>query len=124
MALVDDIFSSIPAPLISQFGISATYIRAPQSQTYNPETGTISGSTTQVSIKIVITELTPTEVSGNYQSTDVKILIAAASLPYYPQITDSIRYTQAGVTRVAKIIGMSSYRGDNAIMHSVIARLS
>lgn len=125
MALTDSIFSSIPGPLISQFGINATYVKASQNQTYNPNTGTVSGSSTEIPVKIVITELKPEEMQGLYQQTDVKVLISADSLPnYFPQTTDSIKYLQGGVTRTAKIIGMFSYRGDNAIMHSVIARLS
>lgn len=125
MALTDSIFSSIPGPLISQFGISATYVKASQNQTYNPNTGTVSGSPTEIPVKIVITELKPEEMQGLYQQTDVKILISADSLPnYFPQTTDSIKYSQSGVTRTAKIIGMFSYRGDSAIMHSVVARLS
>lgn len=124
MSLVDDIFSSIPAPLISQFGIDATYLRASQSQVYNPQTGTVTYTTIEVPVKIIITELAPKEVDGLYQSTDVKILIAAKSLSYYPQTTDSIRYVQNDVARVAKIIGLLSYRGDSPIMHSVVGRLS
>jgi len=125
MSLVDDIFSSIPAPLISQFGIDATYIKASQNQTYNPETGTVSGYATEIPVKIVISELKPEEMQGLYQQTDVKIIIAASALSgYFPQTTDSIRYSQNGVNRTAKIIGMFSYRGDNAIMHSVVARVS
>jgi hypothetical protein len=125
MSLVDDIFASIPAPLISQFGIDATYIKASQNQTYNPETGTVSGVATEIPVKIVISELKPEEMQGLYQQTDVKIIIAASALSgYFPQTTDSIRYLQNGISRTAKIIGMFSYRGDNAIMHSVVARLS
>ena len=125
MSLVDDIFASIPAPLINQFGIDATYIKASRNQTYNPETGTVSGYATEIPIKISLSSLKPEEVQGLYQQTDVKILIAANSLSgYFPQTTDSVRYTQNGVQRTAKIIGIESYRGDNAIMHSVVARLS
>lgn len=125
MSLVDDIFASIPAPLINQFGIDATYIKASQSQTYNPETGTVSGYATEIPIKISLSSLKPEEVQGLYQQTDVKILIAANSLSgYFPQTTDSVRYTQNGAQRTAKIVGIESYRGDNAIMHSVVARLS
>jgi hypothetical protein len=125
MSLVDDIFASIPAPLINQFGIDATYIKASRNQTYNPETGTVSGYATEIPIKISLSSLKPEEVQGLYQQTDVKILIAASSLSgYFPQTTDSVRYTQNGAQRTAKIIGIESYRGDNAIMHSVVARLS
>ena len=125
MALVDRIFSSIPSPLISQFGIEAVYIKASSNPTYNPTTGTVSGYSVEIPVKIVISELKPDEVQGLYQQTDVKILIAADSLSgYFPQTTDSIRYLQNGVSRTAKIIGMFSYRGDSAIMHSVVARVS
>lgn len=125
MSLVDDIFSSIPAPLINQFGSDATYIKASQNQTYDPTTGTVSGYSVEIPVKIGISKLKPDEVQGLYQKTDVKILIAADSLSgYFPQTTDSIRYSQNGVNRTAKIIGMFSYRGDNAIMHSVVARVS
>ena len=125
MALVDDIFSSIPGPLISQFGISAVYIKASANQSYDPESGTVLGISTEIPVKIVVSALKPEEMQGLYQQTDVKIIISADSLSgYYPQTTDSIRYTQNGVARTAKIIGMESYRGDNAIMHSVVARLS
>lgn len=125
MALVDDIFSSIPGPLISQFGISAVYIKASANQSYDPESGTVLGISTEIPVKIVVSALKPEEIQGLYQQTDVRIIISADSLSgYYPQTTDSIRYTQNGVARTAKIIGMESYRGDNAIMHSVVARLS
>jgi hypothetical protein len=125
MSLVDDIFSSIPGPLISQFGISATYIKANASPTYNTTTGVLFGASTEIAIKIIISELKPEEMQGLYQQTDVKIIFAADSLSgYFPQTTDSIRYLQNGVNRTAKIIGMSSYRGDSAIMHSVVGRLS
>jgi hypothetical protein len=124
MALVDDIFSSIPGPLISQFGISAVYIKASANQSYDPESGTVLGISTEIPVRIVVSALKPEEMQGLYQQTDVRIIISADSLSgYYPQTTDSIRYTQNGAARTAKIVGMESYRGDNAIMHSVVARL-
>jgi hypothetical protein len=125
MSLVDDIFSSIPAPLIDQFGVNATYLKSSGQAVYTPETGAVSNTVVEIPIKIVISELKPEEMQGLYQQTDVKILIAASSLSgYFPQTTDSIRYLQNGATRTAKIIGMFSYRGDSAIMHSVVGRLS
>lgn len=125
MSLVDQVFGGIPGPLISQWGISATYIKQSSNQQYDPATGTVLGQNQQISVKIVPTQLRPEEVQGHYQSTDVKILIAASSLNnYYPQTTDSIRYMQDGRQRTAKIIGMMPYRGDNAILHVVVGRLS
>ena len=125
MSLVDDIFSSIPAPLIDQFGVNATYLKSSGQAIYTPETGVVSNTVVEIPVKIVISELKPEEMQGLYQQTDVKILIAASALSgYFPQTTDSIRYLQNGATRTAKIIGMFSYRGDSAIMHSVVGRLS
>lgn len=124
MALIDSIFSSIPGPLISQFGIDATYVKASQNQTYNPNTGKVSGSSAEIAVKIIITELVPQEMGG-MQDSMIKILIAASSLgTYYPRITDSIRYQQDSKTRTAEIVKISDYRGDGPIMHSVVARLS
>lgn len=124
MALTDSIFSPIPGPLISQFGINAVYIKKSQNQTYNPNTGKVSGYSSELPVKILITKLKPEEADG-MQTSMVKILIAASSLgEYYPQITDSVRYMQNGKTRTAEINKISDYRGDSPIMHSVIARLS
>lgn len=124
MSLVDQVFGGIPGPLIRQWGISATYIKTSANQQYDPRTGTVMGCEEEVDIKIVLATLRPEETEGIYQLTDIKILISADSLNgYYPQTTDSIRYMQYGKQRTAKIIGMMSYRGDNPIMHVVIARL-
>lgn len=124
MSLVDQVFGGIPGPLIQQWGISAVYLKASGNQQYDPATGTVMGCEQEIPVKIVPTQLRPEEVQGFYQMTDVKILISASSLgSYYPQTTDSIRYSQDGVQRTAKIIGMMSYRGDNPILHVVVARL-
>jgi hypothetical protein len=125
MSLVDQVFGGIPGPLIQQWGISAVYLKASVNQQYDPTTGTVMGCEQEIPVKIVPTQLRPEEVQGFYQMTDVKILISASSLgSYYPQTTDSIRYSQDGIERTAKIIGMMSYRGDNPILHVVVARLS
>lgn len=125
MALVDSIFSSIPKPLIEQFGISATYLKANKNQSYDPETGTVSGQSVKIPVKIVVAYLKAKEIEGMYQHGDMKILIPADYLlGYYPQTTDSIRYPQNGATRTARIIDPISYRGDNPILHVVIARVN
>lgn len=125
MSLVDDIFGSIPGPLIDQWGISVIYIKASENQSYDPETGTVLGASTEISAKAVISEIMPEEAEGFYQEGMVKFLIPASYLgTYYPRITDSIRYTQAGVNRVAKIVKPMPYRGDGPIMHSIYAKVS
>jgi hypothetical protein len=41
---------------------------------------------------------------------------------YYPSEADRIQYPQAGETREAKLISIETKRGDNPILHTVIAR--
>ena len=124
MALVDSIFSSIPGPLINQFGISATYIKVSQSQTYDPNTGTVSSSFAEIPVKIIIQALKLQETEGKQESS-VKIILSAAELgEYYPGIADSIRYTQNGRINTLEITSIESYRGDRPVMHTLIGKVS
>jgi hypothetical protein len=126
MALVDDIFGSIPAPLINQFGINATYIKLSQNQTYNPETGVVSGYSQKISVKAFIYAPPRGDLKGgSFTETGIKIILSAQELGgYYPQKNDSIEYLENGKKRTAIIIGCDSSRGDNPILHLVVARLS
>lgn len=123
MALIDDTFGTIPAQILADWGQDITYIKTSTPRTYDPTTGTVSGADTNVSVKAVILRVNPRESEGLYQSTDLKVIIGTAELgTYFPTEADRIQYTQAGVTREAKIISITSYRGTNPVMHTLIAR--
>lgn len=123
MGLIDDTFTSIPTAVLADWGQTITYIKTVTPRTYNPTTGAVTGSDTNVSVKAVITRINPRESEGLYQTTDLKVIIGAAELgSYYPTEADRIRYTQDSVTREAKIIAITSYRGDSPVMHTLIAR--
>lgn len=123
MGLIDTTFGSIPASILNDWGQTITYIKTVTPRTYNPTTGAITGSDTTVSVKAVITRINPRESEGLYQTTDLKVIIGAAELgSYYPTEADRIQYTQDSVTREAKIIAITSYRGDSPVMHTLIAR--
>ena len=123
MSLVDDVFKKIPAPLLTKWGQDLTYVKAATTETYDPATGTISGSETEVTVKGIITKLTPKEFRGQFQTTDIKIIIGNAELGnYFPNIRDRIKYDEGGTTRVARIIDVDTYRGEQAILHNIIAR--
>jgi len=67
--------------------------------------------------------LNPRESEGLYQTTDVRVIIGSSELgTYYPTEADRIQYSQAGVTREAKILNVTTYRGDNPVMHTLIVR--
>jgi hypothetical protein len=123
MGLIDDTFASIPAPLLNDWGQTITYIKTTTPRTYNPTTGAVTGSDTNVSMKALIVRLTPRESEGLYQVTDLKVIFGTAELgTYYPTEADRIQYTQDGATREAKIVNITTYRGDNPVLHTVIAR--
>lgn len=123
MGLIDTTFAPIPTSVLNDWGQTITYIKTTTPRTYNPATGEVTGADTNVQVKAVITRLNPRESEGLYQTTDLKVIIGTAELgTYYPTEADRIRYIQDGATREAKIIAITSYRGDNPVMHTLIAR--
>ena len=123
MSQIDSTFAGIPAPILAKWGHTITYIKTNPSRSYNPTTGAISGSDTNVSLKAVISRVNPREYEGLYQATDIKVIMGTEELgSYYPSELDRLQYQQDGVTREAKIITVTSYRGESPILHTVIAR--
>ena len=123
MAAIDDIFGSIPAQVLSQFGQDITYVKTTTPRTYNPTTGAVTGSDTNVTVKGVISQVNSSENEGVYQTSDLSVLIGAEELgDYYPTQADRIQYTQAGSTIEAKIISIRTYRGDQPVYHSLVVR--
>jgi len=123
MSQVDTTFAGIPAPILAKWGHDITYIKTSPSRSYNPTTGAITGSDTSVTVKAVISRLNPREYEGLYQATDIKVIIGNTELgSYYPSEQDRIQYLQDGATREAKIIAITSYRGESPILHTLIAR--
>jgi hypothetical protein len=123
MSQIDSTFAGIPAPILAKWGHTITYIKTNPARSYNPTTGAITGADTNVSLKAVISRVNPREYEGLYQATDIKVIMGTEELgSYYPSELDRIQYQQDGVTREAKIITVTSYRGESPILHTVIAR--
>jgi len=123
MSFIDNTFKSLPEQLLGTFGISVTYIKTATSQTYDTATGEVSGSDTNVSMKALISSVSGSTYEGTSQTTDLKIIFGNKELgTYYPKIKDSIQYAEDGVNKVARIISVNTSRGDNPILHTVIAR--
>lgn len=123
MGLIDTTFAAIPTSVLRDWGQDITYIKTATPRTYNPTTGVVNGADTTVSVRAVISRVNPRESEGLYQTTDLKVIIGTAELgTYYPTEADRIRYLQAGITREAKIIAITTYRGDNPVLHTLIAR--
>ena len=123
MSFIDNTFKSLPEQLLGTFGIDVTYIKTATSQTYDTTTGQVSGSDTNVSMKALISSVSGSTYEGTSQTTDLKIIFGNKELgTYYPKIKDSIQYAEDGVNKVARIISINTSRGDNPILHTVIAK--
>jgi len=123
MGLIDTTFAPLPTAILADWGQDITYIKTSTPRTYNPTTGAVTGDDTTVTVKGVIMRLNPRESEGLYQTTDVRVIIGSSELgTYYPTEADRIQYSQAGVTREAKILNVTTYRGDNPVMHTLIVR--
>ena len=123
MSFIDNTFKSLPEQLLGTFGIDVTYIKTATSQTYNTTTGEVSGSDTNVSMKALISSVSGSTYEGTSQTTDLKIIFGNKELgTYYPKVKDSIQYAENGVNKVARIISINTSRGDNPILHTVIAK--
>lgn len=123
MSLVDTVFSALPASLLSDWGQNVTYLKANPSSTYNPTTGTVSGSDTSITVRALITEAKPEEFEGNYQTSDLKVILGNAELgTYVPSSRDRIQYSQNGSVKTGRIIMCKTARGENPIVHSILLR--
>tara|TARA_R100001126_G_scaffold84698_1_gene53080 strand:+ start:56 stop:433 length:378 start_codon:yes stop_codon:yes gene_type:complete len=123
MSLIDTTFKGLPEQLLNTFGIDVTYIKHLNSQSYNTTTGEVQGTNTFISLKAIITNMSGSTYEGISQSDDLKIIFGNKELgTYYPKVKDSIRYTEDGAEKVARIISINTSRGDNPILHTVIAK--
>ena len=71
MGLIDTTFAPIPTSVLADWGQNITYIKTSTPRTYNPTTGAVTGADTTVTVKAVITRVTPRESEGLYQTTDL-----------------------------------------------------
>lgn len=123
MSLIDTTFGPIPGPILTQWGQTITYLKTTTPRAYDPSTGDVTGADTAVPLKAVILRLNPRESEGLYQATDLKVIIGTAELgSYYPTQADRIQYSQDGITREAKIVAITSYRGTGPVLHTLIVR--
>ena len=123
MSFIDNTFKSLPEQLLGSFGIDVTYIKTATSQTYNTTTGQVSGSDTNISMKALISNVSGSTYEGTSQTNDLKIIFGNKELgTYYPKVKDRIQYAAEGVNKDARIISINTSRGDNPILHTVIAR--
>jgi hypothetical protein len=123
MGRIDTTFAPIAGPLLRDWGQDITYVKTSTPRSYNPTTGAVSGADTTVTVRALIVRLNPRESEGLYQTTDIKVILGSDELgTYYPTEADRIRYLQDGATREAKILNVTTYRGDNPVLHTLIAR--
>lgn len=123
MGLIDTTFADYPKKILGDWGRDITYVKTVTPRVYDPTTGSVSGADTTVTVKAFISNVSSQESEGLYQTTDLKVIFGTDELgTYYPTQADRIQYTQAGVTREAKILQVKTVGGDDPVMHTIIAR--
>ena len=123
MSKVDTIFGPIPGPLIQEWGLPMVFVRNTGPGVYNSVTGEVTSAEIRINVTAVITKVNPKEYSGIYQATDLKILIDPAQVGGIDITTqDHWEYAEGSATRTAKNIDVTTYRGDNPVFFSCIAR--
>ena len=74
-------------------------------------------------MKAIISNVSGSVYEGTSQTNDLKVIFGNKELgTYYPKVKDRIQYAEDGVNKVARIISINTSRGDNPILHTVIAR--
>jgi len=123
MNYVDKTFGPIAPPLISKFGTDVIFVKREGSGTYDPATGKIQPAEERFSIKAVIMTVTPEQVEGLYQATDLILYVNPASISNnWIAVKDYFELQQGDKTQVAEVYEVKAYRGDNPILFRVMAR--
>ena len=123
MSKVDDVFD-FADELIAEWGQTVTLVINDGNPQYDPETGATTNSTTQLSVKVVISKLDIKEYGGLYQQNDVKIILDPVQIGYR-YLTEADYFIVPRDTapdEVMKIIEPKTYRGDRPVAYVIIAR--
>ena len=123
MSKVDDVFD-FADELIAEWGQTVTLVINDGNPQYDPETGATANSTTQLSVKVVISKLDIKEYGGLYQQDDVKIILDPVQIGYR-YLTEADYFIVPRDTapdEVMKIIKPTTYRGDRPVAYVIIAR--
>jgi hypothetical protein len=103
---------------MAKFGGTATLVRA-SIGIYNPDTGTVSETTSAVELRGVLEDVNLREVNDLIQSGDKRLTVAAADVAAVPSTAD--RVLISGVTH--QVIRVATVEQDNTpITHELILR--
>lgn len=123
MSKVDTVFGPIPGPLIAEWGQPVVFVRSSGPGVYDPATGDVTESETRINVLAVITKANPKEDQGVFQAGDLKIMIDPGQLGgEYISTQDWFEIPKNGLTQKAKVVDVTTYRGDNPVFFVCIAR--
>lgn len=123
MSLVDTTFAALPAELLAAWGQNITYLKATTTPTYNPTTGEVTSTDTNVTVRALLSAANPEEFESLYQTNDIRVIIGNAELgAYTPSIRDRIQYVDNGNTKTGRIINCKTLRGENPVLHTILLR--
>ena len=123
MSKIDDVFGPLPGPMIAEWGQSAKFIRVDGAGTYNPDTGVVTQTETEIDVTVIVEQFKPQEAGGMYQDTDFSIYIDPAQIGnHYINTKDRFLIPFPSGDVEMKVISLTTYRGDNPVFYEVVAR--
>lgn len=121
MARVDQIFRSIAAALVPQWGIPATYISVGTS-TYDPDTGAVTADETTTDLTAVLLDVVTSDLEALSRGEVWRLLLDADQLTSDPVVGDRMELQFDTTTRFARVSEVKTYRGEGPILHTLTVR--
>lgn len=118
MSYADD-FLTFAKDSIETYGAAMT-LRKPGSDSYDPTTGDLAGSSTDYDVRGLVESYSESLVArGLVKAGDRRIILAAASLSITPEEGDFLIF---GGQTLLIVAVKSDYAGDSPILHTLQAR--
>jgi hypothetical protein len=118
MGVLDTVARNVASSMVGKFGQSVL-LKEKQAGSYDSATDTVSTFKLEHSVSALITEFAATEIRGLVKSGDKKVLVAAKDLPRTPTVEWVLKIGDRWYS-IRHVL--TSYSGDEAAVHELVAR--
>lgn len=118
MGVLDTVARNVASSMFSKFG-QTVRLREKQTGGYKVATDTVAVFKEDIDVSAVIQEFTATEIRGLVKSGDKKVLIAAKDVPRTPTVEWRIKIGDRW-HEIHHVL--TTYSGDEAAVHEIVAR--
>jgi len=118
MGVLDTVARNVASSMFGKFG-QGVVLREKQAGKFSSVTDTVATFKVEHTISAMIAEFSATEIQGLVKSSDKKVLIAAKDLPRTPTVEWDLKIGDRWYT-IRHV--QTSYSGDEAAVHKLVAR--